>query len=162
MSSHKRKAVLFLTVSEAGQSNSILALSLELLARPKIDVHVASFPVLRKRVQELLSSARVVREKHSNSSFTFHEVDGMSLEEAIELKGLSGASFPHPPLARGHDEGINKLMIMLSAWSGKGTPCRSHFVLPVQVKNQLLTEMAAVALRICQGGRQLQSHHQHG
>lgn len=149
-----------MTASETGQSNSILALSLELLAHPKINVHVASFPVLRKRVQELLSSARVVREKHSN--FTFHKVDGMSLEEAIELKGLSGASFPHQPLARGHNEGVNKLMIMLSAWNGKGTPCHPHFVLPVQVKNQLLTEMAAVALRICQGGRQLQRHHQHG
>ena len=120
MSSQEQKTVLFMTTTAAGQCNSILALSFELLTHPNVDVHVASFPVLRKRVQELSSSARVVREKHPNSNFIFHEIGGMSDGEAMNSKGLNGASAPHPPLAKSHNEGINKLMILLSAWNGKG------------------------------------------
>ncbi|KAF9644590.1 hypothetical protein BDM02DRAFT_3121631, partial [Thelephora ganbajun] len=88
MSSHDRKAVLFMTVAEAGQSNSIFAPALELLTYPNVDVHVASFPVLRKRAEELSYAARVVERKHPDSSFTFHEIGGMSLREAFESKGL--------------------------------------------------------------------------
>jgi hypothetical protein len=87
----------------------------------------------------------------------------MSLEEAVKSKGLSAASLPHPPLARSHDEGINKLIILLSAWNGKGTLPWLHFTTPpMRIENQSLTEMAAVGLRICQSGRQLQRHYQHG
>lgn len=131
MSSHKRKTVLFMTVSAAGHSNSILALSFELLTHPNIDVHVASFPVLRKRAQELSNSARVVKERHPSSNFTFHEIDGMSEEEAGESKGLGGASFPHPPLAKSHDEGVHKLIVLVSAWNGKGMPRHLHFTPPM-------------------------------
>jgi hypothetical protein len=162
MPSYKRKTVLFMTISSAGHSNSILALSLELLTYPNIDVHVASFPPLRKRAQGLSSSVKVLGEKHPSSNFMFHEIGGMNEIEAIESKGLRVASFPHPPLARSHDEGIYKLLILLSPWNGKGTHCHLHFALLVQVENQLLTEMAVVALRICQSGRQLQRHYQHG
>lgn len=121
MSSLERKPVLFITLPETGQSNSIFALALELVTHPNVDVHVASFPVLRKRAEELSSSAGIVEKTHPNSSFTFHDLDGMDFEEAIELKGLSAASFPHPPLARSHGEGIGKLMIMLTCWNGRGT-----------------------------------------
>jgi hypothetical protein len=83
MSSHGRKTVLFMTVAEAGQSNSILALALELLTHPNVDVHVASFPVLRKRAEELSSSARVVERKHPGSTFTFQEIDGMAIKRPL-------------------------------------------------------------------------------
>ena len=112
-----------MTVAETGQSNTIFALALELITNPNIDVHVASFPALRRRVEELLSSVRVVEQTHPNSSFTFHEIGGMSLGESIEAKGLSGTSFPHPPMARSSDEGIEKLIIMLTSWNGKGAIC---------------------------------------
>ena len=118
--------MLFITLPESGQSNSIFALALELLTHPNTDVHVASFPVLRSRAKELSSSARVMENAHHNSSFTFHEIDGISFEEAIEAKGLSGASFPHPPLARSHDEGMAKLIIMLTCWNGKGEKLHSR------------------------------------
>jgi len=163
MSSRNPKTVLFMTVSETGQSNSIFALSLELLTHPNVDVHVASFPILRKRAEELSSSAKVVQRKHPDSSFTFHDIDGMSLGEAVESKGLTGASFPHPPIARSHDEGINKLIIMLTGWNGKGTTHHFRFFPPpMRFEYRSLTEMAAVVLRIRQSGRQLQRHHQRG
>jgi hypothetical protein len=120
MSSHSRKTVLFVTVAEAGQSNSILALAFEHLTHPNVDVHVASFPVLRKRAEELSSSARVVGGKHPGSTFTFQEIGGMSVREAANSKGLTKATLTHPPLARSHDPGLNTLMTLLAAWSGKG------------------------------------------
>jgi hypothetical protein len=124
MSPHSRKTVLFVTVAEAGQSNSILALALELLTHPNIDVHVASFPGLRKRAEQLSTSARVVEKKHPSSDFTFHEINGIGLREALEAKGLTEESFPHPPMARTHDEGINKLIALLTSWNGEGA---THF-----------------------------------
>ena len=42
--------VLSLANSEHGQTNIILALAHELLLRGDIDVHVGSFPALKKRV----------------------------------------------------------------------------------------------------------------
>ena len=118
MSLHDRKTILFMTVAEAGQSNSIFTLALELLTYPNVDVHVASFPVLRKHAEELSSSARVVERKHPGSTFTFQEIYGMSCRETTESKGLNEASFPHPPLARTH-EGLNTIMIALASWNGK-------------------------------------------
>jgi len=126
MSSHDRKTILFITLPEIGQSNSIFALALELTTHPNIDVHVASFPVLRNRAEELSSSTKVTEKAHPDSSFTFHDISGISFEDAIEAKGLSGASFPHPPLAKSHDEGIAKLIIMLTCWNGEGATIH-HF-----------------------------------
>jgi len=153
MSSRNPKTVLFMTASESGQSNSILALSLELLTHPNVDVHVASLPILRKRAEELSSSANVVERKHPDSSFTFHEIDGMGTGEAVGSKGLTEASLPLPPLARSHDEGINNLMIVLTGWTGKGATHRFRFFLPpMRFGHRSLTEIATVVLRICQNG----------
>ena len=124
MSLHNRKTVLFITLAEAGQSNSIFALALELLTHPNVDVHVASFPVLRKRAEELSSSARVVERKHPGSTFAFQEIDGMNFQEATESKGVPEAAWSHPPLARTHDEGLNKFVILGIGWSGNGTARR--------------------------------------
>lgn len=121
MSLHSRKTVLFMTIAEAGQSNSVFALALELLTHPNVDVHVASFPVLRKRAEELSSSARVVERKHPSSTFTFQEINGMSFREALESKGLPEAAWPHPPLVWTHDRGLDTLITLIVGWSGKGT-----------------------------------------
>ena len=130
MSLYKQKTVLFMTFAEAGQSNSILALAFELLTHPNIDVHVASFPALRKRAEEMLNSARVVERKHPSSTFMFQEIGGMGYKEAAGSKGLSEATLPHPPLARSHDEGLNTLMIALTSWNGEGATRRFLLVLP--------------------------------
>ena len=148
MSLHNRKTVLFMTAAEAGQSNSIFALALELLTHPNVDVHVASFPALRKRTEEMSSSAKVMERKHPGSTFTFQEVGGMSLREAVESKGLKEASLPHPPLARSHGEGLNTLLILVAGWNGKGTTRHFRFTSP----SRSLMEMTAVCLRISQSG----------
>jgi hypothetical protein len=121
MSLHSRKTVLFITIAEAGQSNTIFALALELLTHPNVDVHVASFPVLRKRAEKLSTSACAVERKHPGSTFAFQEISGMALREAAELGGVSEATWSHPPLARTRDEGLNKLNTIVIGWNGKGT-----------------------------------------
>ena len=156
MSLHNRKTVLFITSAEAGQSNSIFALALELLAHPNIDVHVASFPALRKRAEESFNSIKVVKTKHLDSSFTFQEIGGQSLQEAVRSKQswTSAADFPHPPLARTHDDGLSKLVTLRSGWDGKGTT-RRHFWLfspPIQLEYPSLTDMGTVCFRIRQSG----------
>ena len=129
MSSQERKTVLFITDSEIGQCNSIFALALELITHPNTDIHLASFPVLRKRAEELSSSARAAEKAHPNSTFTFHEIDGMSYEEVFASIRLSRAPFPHPPLAKGHDEAITKLLTLMKSWDGKGTSLLFYLVL---------------------------------
>ena len=146
MSLHNRKTVLFITIAEAGQSNSILALALELLTHPNINVHVASFPDLRKRTEELLGCERVVKTKHPDSNFTFREIDGWSFQEAGQSRGLDITTFPHPPLARAHDEGLSKTIATISCWNGRGTT-RPHFWLsspPIQTGYSSLTGTGAV------------------
>ena len=142
MSPHNRKTVLFMTFVEAGQSNSIFALALELLTHQNVDMHVASFPVLRKRAEELSSSARVVERKHPSSTFTFQEIGGMSPREAAESKGLGEATLPHPPLARTHDKGLNTLITLVTGWSGKGTT--RHFWLTSPPLTQSVLEYVRV------------------
>ena len=147
MSPHNRKTVLFITTADAGQSNSIFALVLELLTHSNVDVHVASFPVSRKRAEELLGSARVVKTKRPDSSFTFQEIDGLSVQEAAQSKGMSMNNFPYPPLARTHDEGLRKIITMTSCWNGRGTT--RHFWLsspPIQIECPSLTEMGSFFL----------------
>ena len=47
---HTRK-ILSLPNAESGQANTTLALVLEALTRSHVQVHVASFPILKRRVE---------------------------------------------------------------------------------------------------------------
>jgi hypothetical protein len=47
----RTRKILFLPNAESGQANTILALALEALTRPHVKVHVASFPILKRRVE---------------------------------------------------------------------------------------------------------------
>ena len=121
-----------MSVAEAGRYNSVFALALELLTHLNVDVHVASFPILRKRAEELSSSAGVVERKHPASTFTFQEISGMSLREACEPRGLAEDSWPHPPLARTRDKGLDTLITMMTSLHRKGTTC--YFWLPLATR----------------------------
>jgi UDP:flavonoid glycosyltransferase YjiC (YdhE family) len=49
----EQKKVMFLTASEYGESNVVLAVAYELLLRQKYEVHIASFSPLESRVRRL-------------------------------------------------------------------------------------------------------------
>ena len=82
------KKILFLTNAESGQSNTILALALEASTRPNLEVHLASFPVLKRRVERL------------SSKIVFHDLDGHGSFENFAAHGLPEEDFPHPPVTK--------------------------------------------------------------
>jgi hypothetical protein len=68
----EQKKVLFLTASEYGESNVVLAVAYELLLRQKYEVHIASFSPLESRVKEISSLAASA----ASSQAVFHTVAG--------------------------------------------------------------------------------------
>lgn len=82
------RKILFVTKAECGQSNTILALALEASTRHRLQVHIASFPVLKRRVERL------------SSKLNFHPLDGQGTFETPEAHGLSEQDLPHPPVTQ--------------------------------------------------------------
>lgn len=107
-----RKVLLF-THAENGQANTILALALELLTRPHVEVHVASFPSLSRRVHGL------------NQAIQFHPLDGTDMLHAVNSWGVTEDSFKHPPLSKSWDVYDRLLVPMVVIWSGEGS---SHHI----------------------------------
>ncbi|KAJ7600414.1 hypothetical protein C8J56DRAFT_1156806 [Mycena floridula] len=93
MSSNPSK-VLLLTLSELGQANSILAILSELLTRDGLEVHIASFAVLEKHVNKVVSQS-----SNAMSTVKFHPLSGLSYAESLLKKtGVSfGEYMVHPP-----------------------------------------------------------------
>jgi hypothetical protein len=93
-----RNSVLFLTNSEYGQANVVLAVTHELLATNKLDIHVASWPVLEARIQALTrqqSKSGVIPE---TSQIKFHAIPGLGMLDAtFKNYNVSKDSLPHKP-----------------------------------------------------------------
>ncbi|KAG9233188.1 UDP-glucoronosyl and UDP-glucosyl transferase family protein [Amylocarpus encephaloides] len=107
------KKVLFLTSSEYGQANVILAVAYELLLRRKYEVHIMSFELLKKRVKEI-SDLAAVEKQHAA---TFHTVPGLSYIQAIDRNTQSFG--PYPPGVKGALKTYKiTLPIMATAWDG--------------------------------------------
>lgn len=112
------KKILFLANSEHGQTNIVLALTHELILHPDIDIHIASFPALRKRVDKLLhDNAPRYREKDIStaSRVHFHEVRGPSNTDVFLRTGKRGAF--HPPGASGAVLGFKSLIEDIWGWN---------------------------------------------
>jgi len=103
--------VLFLTNSESGQANTILALALEALTRPHVEVHIASFLKLKRHVERL------------SPKLNFHALDGKDMFEAIAAKGLTEDSFAHPPTRKSFAAYGWNLALVLTVWDGERTFC---------------------------------------
>ncbi|KAJ7600412.1 hypothetical protein C8J56DRAFT_910200 [Mycena floridula] len=86
--------ILLLTLSELGQANSILAILSELLTRDGLEVHIASFPVLEKQVNKVVSQSN-----NAISTVTFHPLSGPTYAESVSKKaGVAfGEFWVHPP-----------------------------------------------------------------
>jgi len=102
------KKILFVTNSESGQANIILAMAVEAAARPHVQVHVASFPVLKQRVEGF------------SPQLNFHPLDGKAMAEARVARGLSAGADPHPPTTKSF-EPYRDLPPMLAGWDGECT-----------------------------------------
>jgi hypothetical protein len=93
-----RNSVLFLTNSEYGQSNVVLAVIHELLATDRLDIHVASWPVLESRIQALTSQRLEPKAKPGKNQIKFHPIPGVGMLDAtFKNYTISIDSIPHKP-----------------------------------------------------------------
>ena len=105
------RKILFVTNSESGQANTILAMALEATTRPHVEVHLASFPALKQRVERL------------SPKINFHPLDGKGMVEAMRVLGLTEETLPHPPTTKSYEPYGRKLEIVLTGWDGECTFC---------------------------------------
>ncbi|KAJ7585021.1 hypothetical protein C8J56DRAFT_140957 [Mycena floridula] len=89
--------ILLLTLSDLGQANSILAIMSELLTRDGFEVHIASFPMLEKHVNKVVSQSR-----NPISTVKFHPLSGLDFAQSLLKKmGISWGEFMvHAPTSR--------------------------------------------------------------
>ncbi|RAK79081.1 UDP-Glycosyltransferase/glycogen phosphorylase [Aspergillus fijiensis CBS 313.89] len=110
----QRPRVLFLANSEHGQTNLILALSHELLVRGDTDVHIASFPTLKPRIEKLLVDNNLDSDG-VRSRIHFHPLNGPSNSEAFARTGKR--TICHPPGYQGALKGFKSLFEEIWAWN---------------------------------------------
>lgn len=107
--------VLFLANSEHGQTNIILAITHELLVRGDVDIHIASFPALEKRVDKLLNDNAASYNDSFRSRIHFHPIRGPSNTDVFIRTGKRGAF--HPPGYSGSVLGFQSLCEDIWGWT---------------------------------------------
>lgn len=109
----ERKNILLLTNSEYGQANVMLAVVHELVLQCEFDIHIASFPVLEQRINDVYATltSKMV------SSLTFHALPGQSLIEAIASNGHDFGT-GHRPVARGSIKSYDAIQDIVAPWDG--------------------------------------------
>ena len=113
-----RTTVLFVTNSESGQANIILALVAELLSRPNTEIHVASFVALEKRVAALHDNVQP-----SSSTLTFHTIHGVDMNTALRQRGIRDEDLVHLPTTKSY-KAYDIASAIVTAWSCEGA---AHF-----------------------------------
>ena len=108
------RKILFVTNSEIGQANTILAMALEATTRPHLEAHLASFPVLERRVESL------------NPEINFHPLDGKAMVEMIPAHGLSEETLSHPPTTKSYEPCGLMFATVFAGWD---VECASYFLL---------------------------------
>jgi len=106
--------ILFITNSESGQANTILALAGELLSRPDTAVHVASFPALEKRVAALRDGVFP-----RPSSPTFHTIHDVDMNTALRKRGIRDEDLIHSPTTKSY-KAYDIASAIVTAWSCQG------------------------------------------
>lgn len=101
------KKILFVTNSESGQANTILALALEASARPHVEVHIASFPFLKRRVESL------------SPKLNFHPLDGKDMTAMYRSHGFSEEDTPHLPTTKSFAAYGRIMALSMAGWDGK-------------------------------------------
>ena len=116
----QRKIVLFLTNSEHGQANVILAVANELRIQGQFDVHIASFHDLQQRVAQLDRSTRnTAFDLGDVNPITFHGIAGPSMMEAFR-RNAEVADLTHSPGIKGAIHSYKKALDVAYAWDGPG------------------------------------------
>jgi hypothetical protein len=109
----RNKTVLIISNSEHGLANVHLATSSALLENyPDIELHYASFPSVRKRLEKISSFARA--KTPAARDVVFHEIEGVTFAEAIMEEGRN---FILPPASAGISSFADDFQLWISPWS---------------------------------------------
>ena len=103
------KKLLFLTNSESSQANTILAMAHEAATRSYVEVHVASFQTLKRRVERF------------DPKLNFHALDGKAMVD-VEMpvgKRLSVGGFAHLPTRKSFVPYGRDMGTVLAGWDGE-------------------------------------------
>lgn len=98
------RKILFVTNSEDGQANTILAMALEAVTRPHIEVHVASFLALKRRVERL------------SSKLNFHPLDGECMFDMMAAQGVLEENLSHPPVTKSFELCGRRVLLVMVTW----------------------------------------------
>ena len=128
------RKILFVTNSESGQANTILAMALEATIRPHVEVHLASFPALKRRVERL------------SPKVNFHPLDGKGLLETIAARGLAEEMHPHPPTTKSYEPYGRMLALLVTGWDGE---CAFYFLLQMWVVTDMRRLFGSAYVRLC-------------
>ena len=109
----ERKNILLLTNCEYGQANVMLAVVYELLLQGEFDIHVASFPILERRVNDLHSTLN----SKAISNLTFHALPGPTMMEAFTSRGDEFGT-PYCPGVQGAIESYGEIQNVVAPWHG--------------------------------------------
>ena len=91
----------------------MLAVVYELLLQGEFDVHIASFPTLEPRTNDLLA----IPSSKEASNLTFHALPGPTLTEAIASRGDAFGA-PHGPGVWGAIESYGGIQNIVAPWNG--------------------------------------------
>ncbi|SPJ75977.1 uncharacterized protein FTOL_05708 [Fusarium torulosum] len=109
----RNKTVLFIANREHGLSNVHLATVSALLENyPDIEVHFASFPSVKQKLDIIASFAR--RQSPRTKDITFHGLTGLTFAQAIVKEGRS---FISPPGWRGIASLAEHIQLWISPWT---------------------------------------------
>ncbi len=109
----ERRNILLLTNSEYGQANVMLAVVHELLLQREFDIHIASYPTLGRRINDLHASLT----SKEISSLTFHALPGQALIDAFASRGDEFGT-PHHPGIQGTIKSYNEIQNVVAPWDG--------------------------------------------
>ena len=99
--------ILFVTNSESGRTNTILALAPEAVTHPQVKVHIASTTALKPRIEQL------------SPELNFHSLDGESMYETASTRGLREEDLPHPPMTKSLEPCARTMTRVISGRDGE-------------------------------------------
>ncbi|KAI8951441.1 hypothetical protein F4801DRAFT_589656 [Xylaria longipes] len=114
----RNNTVLFLTNSEHGLANVLVATAYTLLERhPEVQVHYASFPSMARKLERISERAR--QKQPSARGIVYHELPDLSFISIMVGQGREPTSVLHPPGHAGVKTIIRDMPFYTSPWSGE-------------------------------------------
>jgi hypothetical protein len=108
---------LFLVNDQHGLSNVHVATASALLENyPDIEVHFASFPGLKAKLERI---AQFAQKTNPEAHIVFHQLRGPSISDALHNAGRNIMDFPHPPGTSGISHFCTELQYLICPWSAE-------------------------------------------